>query len=78
MISQIVQGTGSLIFKQALLKLRTRKDFRLVLPMHDAMLFEYEHDATPSLVVHLMKEAMTDTLGSKVQGKASISEFLET
>lgn len=77
MISQIVQGAGSLIFKKALLKLRTRQDFRLVLPMHDAMLFEYEHDSTPSLVVHLMKEAMTSALNSKVKGKASISDFFE-
>jgi len=55
----------------------TRSDFRLVLPMHDAMLFEYEHDTTPSLVVHLMEEAMTQALDSEVVGKASISDFFE-
>lgn len=77
MISQSVQGAGSLIFKKAILQLSNTQDFRLVLPMHDAMLFEYSDDATPMIVVQHMEEAMTSVLGGNIKGKASISDFFE-
>ena len=75
MISQIVQGTGSLIFKKAILSLSDITDFRLILPMHDALLFEYGEEHTPSVVVEHMENAMTLTLDGNVTGKASVSQF---
>lgn len=77
MISQLVQGAGSLIFKKAMLSLSETPDFRLVLPMHDAMLFEYSEVITPAIVVQHMQEAMTAVLEGKVKGKATISNFFE-
>ena len=77
MISQSVQGSGSLIFKKALLGLAKVPDFRLVLPMHDAILFEYEDDNTPLLVIENMTTAMSAALNFGVEGKASIADFFE-
>lgn len=39
-ISQVVQGTGSLILKHAILKASSLERTQLLLPMHDAALFE--------------------------------------
>lgn len=75
MVSQCVQGTGSLIFKQSLLKLSSLEDCRVVLPMHDAFLFEHADKDTPLQVVECMQSAMTETLNGIVFGKASLSKF---
>lgn len=75
-VSQKVQGTGSLIFKQALLKLAKLEGFRIVLPMHDAVLVEHGLGDEPCKVVELFEEAMTDLFEGKIAGKASISEFI--
>jgi DNA polymerase I-like protein with 3'-5' exonuclease and polymerase domains len=75
MISQCVQGTGSLIFKKAVLKLSSLPDCRILLPMHDAFLFEHSDKKTPQAVVEFMKQAMTETLEGKVVGKASLAVF---
>lgn len=78
MISQSVQGAGSLIFKKAILLMSEREDFRFVLPMHDAVLFEYTDKETPAFVVKCMETAMTSVLDNKVEGKASIAEFFKS
>lgn len=76
MISQIIQGTGSLIFKKALLAICSQiADVRIILPMHDAILFEYSNENTPAQVVKIFSQVMTDALAGKVVGKASISDF---
>ncbi|WP_374945256.1 RNA-directed DNA polymerase [Sphingomonas sp.] len=54
-VSQVVQGTGSLIFKRALLAASSLDDVRVVLPMHDAPLFEHTLAETPARVVALSK-----------------------
>lgn len=76
-VSQVVQGTASLIFKRALLAVASIGDVRVVLPMHDALLFEHTLAATPAKVVEAFEGAMTDVLSSLVAGKASISDFAE-
>lgn len=76
MISQLVQGTGSLIFKKSLMRVSDElPDVRIILPMHDAILFEYTGLDTPSKVTNVFAEVMTETLSGKVKGKASLSEF---
>jgi len=77
MISQCIQGTGSLIFKNALIEVSKISDVRIVLPMHDAVLFEHIDDETPAQVVEKMQNAMTSLLSNKVKGKASINSFYE-
>lgn len=74
-VSQKVQGTGSLVFKMALLKLAKLDGFRIVLPMHDAVLVEHGLGDDPCKVVELFEGAMTDLFDGKIAGKASVSEF---
>ena len=76
-ISQVVQGTASLIFKRALLAVSSIGDVRVILPMHDALLFEHTLAETPQQVVTTFEKTMTDVLNSLVAGKASISDFVE-
>ncbi|WP_425067733.1 DNA polymerase [Reyranella sp.] len=76
-VSQVVQGTASLIFKRALLAVASIEDVRIVLPMHDALLFEHALGATPGKVVEAFEGVMTEVLGGQVTGKASISDFAE-
>lgn len=76
-VSQVVQGTASLIFKRALLAVAAMDDVRIVLPMHDALLFEHSLPETPKKVVGIFQDAMTDVLGARVTGKASTSDFAD-
>lgn len=76
-VSQVVQGTASLIFKRALLAVASIDDVKVVLPMHDALLFEHTLAETPRKVVKAFEEVMTDVLNSLVTGKASICDFVE-
>ena len=76
-VSQVVQGTASLIFKRALLAVAAIDDVKVVLPMHDALLFEHTLAETPDKVVSAFEEVMTDVLNSLVAGKASINNFVE-
>lgn len=76
-VSQVVQGTASLIFKRALLAVAEADDIKVVLPMHDALLFEYKLAETPQRVVGIFQDVMTDVLGARVTGKASISDFAD-
>ena len=75
-VSQVVQGTASLIFKKALLEVDKLDDVTIVLPMHDALLFEHRETGTPSKVVAAFENAMTTMLGGWVRGKASVGAFV--
>jgi hypothetical protein len=77
-VSQVVQGTASLIFKRALLATSQIEDMRVVLPMHDALLFEHKLAETPAKVVKTFESTMTEVLGGRVTGKASVSDFAES
>lgn len=74
-VSQKVQGTGALIFKKAILAIAGNESFRIVLPMHDAVLVEHQADVDPAAVVVIFENTMTEALEGKVSGKASISSF---
>jgi DNA polymerase I len=74
-VSQVVQGTASLIFKKALLDVGKLDDVTIILPMHDALLFEHRSRGTPNKVVTAFKNAMTTTLKGRVSGKASLGVF---
>lgn len=76
-VSQVVQGTASLIFKRTLLAAASIDDVTVILPMHDALLFEHTLAETPTKVVSAFEQTMTDMLNSRVAGKASISDFAE-
>ncbi|MEQ9246298.1 MAG: DNA polymerase [Kiloniellaceae bacterium] len=74
-VSQVVQGTASLIFKKALLEVGKLEDVTIVLPMHDALLFEHRQAETPAKVVSAFESVMTTTLEGRIAGKASVGEF---
>lgn len=74
-VSQVVQGTASLIFKRALLEVGRLDDVTIVLPMHDALLFEHRQAETPTKVVATFESVMTAVLGGRIAGKASVGEF---
>ncbi|MCF8470777.1 MAG: DNA polymerase I [Parvibaculum sp.] len=74
-VSQVVQGTASLIFKRALLEVSNLEDVTIVLPMHDALLFEYRLAETPAKVVAAFEKVMTAELHGTVKGKASVGQF---
>jgi len=74
-ISQIVQGEGSLIFKKALLSVAGMADVDVLLPMHDALLFQHADPETPHHVVATFVQTMTDHFDKTIKGKASIEPF---
>lgn len=74
-VSQVIQGTASLIFKKALLVVSDVEDVTIILPMHDALLFEYRLADTPAKVVAAFEKVMTEHLFERVNGKASIGQF---
>lgn len=74
-VSQVVQGTASLIFKKALLKLSLVSDIELKVPMHDAVLFQHPHTFNPQEVADLFADVVTEYFGGEITGKASVTEF---
>lgn len=74
-VSQVVQGTASLIFKKTLLEVSSVEDVSITLPMHDALLFEYRLEDTPEKVVDIFERVMTEQLLGRINGKASIGRF---
>lgn len=74
-VSHVVQGTGSYIFKSALLELSKEKSVEVLIPMHDAILIQHPTTYDPLNAVSLLQNVMTNILGGKVEGKASIEEF---
>lgn len=76
-VSQVVQGTASLIFKKALLKLSDLNNIALKVPMHDAVLFQHPTDYDPQEVASIFSDAMTEHFSGKIKGKASIENFFQ-
>lgn len=74
-VSQVIQGTASLIFKKTLLEVSAIEDVSIKLPMHDALLFEHREENTPTKVVTVFEKVMTEHLNGRVNGKASIAQF---
>lgn len=74
-VSQVVQGTASLIFKKTLLEVSDLADVTIILPMHDALLFEHSLAETPAKVIATFETVMTEQLFRRVNGKASIGQF---
>ncbi|WP_343549291.1 DNA polymerase [Ralstonia sp.] len=77
-VSQVVQGTASLIFKKAILRIKDIKQVQLKIPMHDAVLVQHRPDFDTQLIVRAFSDAMTDHFRSKIIGKASLDNFFET
>lgn len=75
-VSQVVQGTASLIFKKALLKLSLLTTVELKVPMHDAVLFQHPEDFDPTEVANMFAAVVTEHFDGKIIGKASVANFI--
>lgn len=76
-VSQVVQGTASLIFKKALLKLREESDVVVKIPMHDAVLVQHAPQYDKNRLPQLLSQVMTDHFGGEITGKASLESYCE-
>lgn len=74
-VSQVVQGTASLIFKKALLALSVLSNVELKLPMHDAVLVQTPKDYDVNQLPSILGDVMSNHFKGLVNGKASIEPF---
>lgn len=74
-ISQVVQGTASLIFKKALICLSSISKVSLKLPMHDAVLLEHPTDYNINDAIKILSRTITEHFDNKIEGKASLGNF---
>lgn len=71
----MVQGTASLIFKKALLRLREVPGIDFKIPMHDAVLVQHPIGFDRSVLTRIFCEAMTEHFGGAITGKASLENY---
>lgn len=74
-VSQVVQGTASLIFKKMLLELNNLHSVQLKIPMHDAVLIQHHANFDPTIVINLFTRVMTEHFQGSIVGKASLAKF---
>lgn len=74
-VSQVVQGTASLIFKKSLLRLRDEARIKIKVPMHDAVLFQHDEKFDPGIVAAIFASVMTEHFRGEITGKASLGNF---
>ncbi|MEQ5768492.1 DNA polymerase [Halomonas sp. H33-56] len=74
-VNHVIQGTATYIFKRALLELSELDGVQILIPMHDAVLFQHTNQVEADSVVKIFEEVMTRELSGKVIGKASIEPF---
>lgn len=75
-VSQVVQGTASLIFKKALIKMSLLTTIELKVPMHDAVLFQHPEDFDPTELANMFAAVVTEHFDGKIVGKASVANFV--
>ncbi len=76
-ISQVIQGTGSLIFKKTIIEISKIRDLKIVIPMHDALLIQHPQDFNPDVIVKIFTDVMDDTLkNERLITKASLGTFI--
>ncbi|MED5606332.1 DNA polymerase [Pseudomonas sp. JH-2] len=75
-VSQLVQGTASLIFKKALLRLSHEEMVELKVPMHDAVLFQHPVAFDANVVSEIFKDTMSEHFENRITGKASLGQFV--
>lgn len=74
-VSQVVQGTASLIFKRTLIEVSKIPDAQIILPMHDAILLEVPVDFDENQVVSVFQDVLSRHFNNQIIGKASLDNF---
>lgn len=74
-ISQVVQGEGSLIFKKALISAQRLDAIEMLLPMHDALLFQTSDPDASAAVVEVFTQVINKHFEGAISGKASMEPF---
>ncbi len=74
-ISQLVQGTASLIFKKALVKLCEEREVDLLIPMHDAVFVQYPIVYDIRKIQDVMESTFTSYFCGSIEVKTSIGTF---
>ncbi len=73
-VSQVIQGTASLIFKKTLLNLKCDPDFEILIPMHDAVFFQYPEGKS----VDSIKQTFESTFTTHFNNKLAITAIVKT
>jgi hypothetical protein len=55
--------------------MRDEDQVRVLIPMHDAVLFEHPPEYDPSKIASVFSDVMTEHLEGRVVGKASLEAF---
>lgn len=74
-VSQVIQGTASLIFKKSLIALDKIGGFRILIPMHDAVLVEHRLNQDPKILIDIFSQEMSNHFSGEIPGKASLEKF---
>ena len=74
-VSQVVQGTASLIFKKALLGLSKAPEIQLLIPMHDAVVFQCKMDKDVTKVQKIMEDAFANHFNGSIHCKTTAGSF---
>lgn len=77
-ISQVVQGTGSLIFKKALLGMNKELGIVPLIPMHDAILFESNDACIAPRAKLVMERVFCEHFKGRTRGRVELASFGET
>jgi hypothetical protein len=76
-INHVIQGSATYIFKMALLELGKQEGVQILIPMHDAAFFQHPEEFEARRAVDIFENTMTDLLGGKIKGKASLEHFFQ-
>ena len=74
-ISQLVQGTASLIFKKALVKLCEEKEVDLLIPMHDAVFVQYPIEYDICKIQAIFETTFVSHFHGKIGVKTTAGSF---
>lgn len=73
-VNHVIQGTATYIFKSALLELSMSDGVEVLMPMHDAILFQHNDQFEPLKAKEIFEKVMSEILSS-IKGKASLESF---
>lgn len=74
-VSQVVQGTASLIFKKALIEIAEVKSIEVLLPMHDAIFFQHDEAYDPKNVQKIFQSVFSNHFNNEINAKATLGSF---